>query len=106
MVEPHNSTVEITTSVNLSCIASGYEVDSLRYAWEVIQIREEVEPSRIHDATSSHLLLNNITTSAAYRCVVTSSDIGTTAISAFSYITVVGKWQKNCLITCTILKKI
>lgn len=90
VVEPHNLTVEATTSVNLSCIASGYEVDSLRYAWEVIQIREEIEPSRLHNATSSHLLLNNITTSAAYRCVVTS-DIGTTAISEFSYITVLGK---------------
>ena len=91
MVEPHNVTVEITTSVDLSCTASGYGMNGVRYTWEVIQIREGVEPSKLHNVTSSHLSLMNVTTSAGYRCVVTT-DIGTTASSAYSYITVVGQW--------------
>lgn len=90
VVDPHNVTVEITTSVNLSCMANGYEVDGVSYAWEVSQIREEAEASQLHSANSPRLLLNNVTASAAYRCVVTNRS-GSIAISAFSYITVVGK---------------
>lgn len=94
MVEPHNVTVEITTSVNLSCIANGYDVDNVIYAWEVSQIRAGAEASlsQLHNATSPHLLLNNVTTPAAYRCIATNRiNSGTMAVSEFSYITVVGK---------------
>lgn len=86
-VEPHNATVEVTTSITLLCLANGFEVDSVSYAWEVSQVGGGVRPLNV---TSSHLLLNNVTTSAAYRCTVTKSN-GTMAVSEFSYVTVVGK---------------
>ena len=90
MVEPHNSTVEVTTSVSLSCVVNGFEMDNVSYIWEVSETGGGTEASWQRSATSSHLLLNNVTTSAAYRCIATNSS-GTIAISAISYITVVGK---------------
>lgn len=98
-VEPHNLTVEITTSVSLSCVVDGFRVSNLSYLWEVTQIREGAEASQLHNATSLHLLLQNVTTSTACRCIVTNS-IGTTAVSAFSYITVVGELIVTQKISC------
>ena len=90
MVEPHNLMVEVTTSVQLSCVVNGFEMHNVSYVWEVSETGGGAEASWQHIATSSHLLLNNVTNSAVYRCIVTNSS-GTIAISAISYITVVGK---------------
>ena len=90
MVEPHNLTVEVTTSVILSCMVDGFQMDNVSYAWEVSETAGGMEASQLHDSTSSRLLLNNMTTSSAYRCIATNSS-GKIAISPFSYITVVGK---------------
>ena len=46
VVELHDLTVEITTSVDLSCIVSDYQEDGVKYTWEVIQIRVCIEPSQ------------------------------------------------------------
>ena len=46
VVELHDFTVEITTSVDLSCIAGDYQEDGVKYTWEVIQIRVCIEPSQ------------------------------------------------------------
>ena len=102
MVEPHNLMVEVTTSVSLSCVVNGFEMENVSYAWEVSQPGGGVEVSQVDNATSSHLLLNNMTASAAYRCIATNSS-GTFARSAFSNITTVGKLfvtKKEYLIFC------
>ena len=39
MVELHDLTVEITTSIDLSCMVSDYQEDGVKYTWKVIQIR-------------------------------------------------------------------
>ena len=90
VVEPQNLTVEVTTSVSLSCVVNGFQMDNVSYVWEVSETGGGEETSWQHNATSSQLLLNNVTNSAAYRCIATNSS-GTIAISAISYITVVGK---------------
>ena len=91
MVEPHNLTVEVTTSVSLSCVVNGFQMDNVSYVWEVSETGRGAEASwQQHSATSSNLLLSNVTNSAAYRCIATNSS-GTIAISAITYITVVGK---------------
>ena len=46
VVKLHELTVEITTSVDLSCIVSDYQEDGVKYTWEVIQIRVCIEPSQ------------------------------------------------------------
>ena len=89
-VEPHNLTVEVTMSVKLSCIVNGFMVDNMNYSWEVTQVGERAEVTQLSNTTSSHLLLQNVSTSTGYRCVITNSS-GTITASPFSYVTIVGK---------------
>lgn len=92
-------TVEVTTSANLSCIVNGFEVDGVSYRWEVTQAKGVMgSASRLRHVTTPHLLLTNVTTSVAYRCIVTDS-IGNTAVSEFSYITVVGEFYNRAIIS-------
>jgi len=104
-VEPHNLTVEVKTSASLLCMVNGFEVDNVSYSWEVTRTTGIMSStSRLHHVTTPHLLLNNVTTSAAYRCIVTNSN-GNTAVSAFSYVTVVGEFydRANCILNSLLL---
>ena len=90
MVEPHNLTVEVSTSVILSCMVDGFQMDNVSYVWDVSETAGGMEASQLHNSTSSRLPLNNVTASKAYRCIATNSS-GKIAISPFSYISVAGK---------------